>query len=53
MYFFDTLQDHARGYDEKQRILQKTKKFAHLAQKLYNLKTIEQKIALRIHILSM
>jgi hypothetical protein len=37
MYFFDTLQEHARSYDEKQRLLEKTKKFAFLAQKLYNL----------------
>ena len=53
IYFFDTLQEHARSYDEKQRLLLKTKKFSQLAQKLYNLKVLEDQMVLRIKLMEL
>ena len=48
IYFFDTLQEHARCYDEKQRLLAKTRRFSQLAQRLFYLRRIEEAFVIRL-----
>ena len=53
VYFFDTLQEHARSYDEKQRLLAKTRRFSQLAQRLFYLRRIEEALVIRLKALEL
>ena len=47
MYFFDALYEYAKDKEDNYKLAAKTKKVAQLAQKLYNLNMLEDRLIAR------